>query len=117
MKVLIVDDNYTLAQTYKTLLSALNFDVHICTCAQDAPDELKEFNYIFIDKLLNGTNAYAVKQNLQNQVHKNVKFVLISGDIDPMTAYRAEGFGFSKVMEKPISLQQFKSFFQQFAFD
>lgn len=117
MKVLIIDDNYTLAQTYKQLLGALNFEVQTCTCTQDAPSDLNDFKFIFIDKVLSGTNAYEVKQSLQSRAHHDVKFVLISGDIDPLTALRAEGLGFSKVMEKPISLQQFKNFFQQFAFE
>lgn len=109
VKILLVDDEIEILNTYRKLLSDLGHEVLTATSGQEAFVIIKEnadhLACVISDYSMPDDNGMELrKQMLQD--YKDVPFILISGHITRETAMKAVEFKINAFLEKPFDLKK-----------
>ncbi len=111
-KVLIVEDDLAVAETYTELLS-LYFTPVMANSENEAFDILKsqEIDAVLCDISLGGGSGIRLLEHCRS-LKINVPFVMTSGDVKKEHLISALRLGAQDVIEKPIQLEYFETKFK-----
>ena len=102
-KILIVEDEESIAELEKDYLEISDFEV---TIENDGEKGLKtafseEFDLIILDLMLPGIDGYEICKQIRNQ--KNIPIIMVSAKKDDIDKIRGLGLGADDYMTKPFS--------------
>ncbi|MCW8848419.1 MAG: response regulator [Melioribacteraceae bacterium] len=111
-KVLIIDDNHSILQYLKTLLSRYNFEIRTSENGYDGLNEVAEFKpeIIFLDLMMpniDGIQMLKLKNKL-NEI-KNIPVIVISANAGRNNVMAAIEAGADRVLAKPINIKLLKA--------
>lgn len=110
-KILIVDDSATARVMFKmhfpkdypaTIDEANSYDSALARAREIQPD------IIFLDYNMPGKNGIAVARALV-EAGTSAKFVLLSANLQQSVLDAAQGLGFAKIIEKPVTQEKLAS--------
>jgi signal transduction histidine kinase len=104
-RVLVVDDQVDIAQSFTDLLSLLGQDTHTAYNGPEALQAAKEFkpDLIFLDIGLPGMTGYEVARNLRaHEETSRPKLIAVTGWGDEHNVSLAQEAGFDRHLTKPV---------------
>ena len=106
-KVLLVDDNLTIIETYQDILNLLGYETFQFTCPATALNSMedREFDLLISDYDMPGMNGLELLRNFYN-TRPGLPVIIISGSVEfPGSMFRSEFQGqMISFMNKPASL-------------
>ena len=104
VKVLIVDDDEFLADTFKMLLEDAGFEVETAQTGNQALLKASQldFDMAILDYKLPDTNGSELSKRLKER-NKNMNVILLTGQVEVLEDGLAEGINKDEVLLKPIS--------------
>jgi CheY-like chemotaxis protein len=104
IRVLIVDDEEFLAETFKMLLEDAGFIVEIATTGNQAILKASQvdFDMAILDYTLPDTNGHELSKRLKDR-NKDINVVLLTGQVEALDSQPVEGEAKDEVLLKPIS--------------
>ncbi len=112
LKVLIIDDNYSILQYLKTLLERYGFTVKTSTNGFDGLQESAEFkpDIIFLDLMMPNIDGIKMLQlkKVLNDI-KEIPVIVISANAGRNNVIAAIEAGADRVLAKPINVKQLKA--------
>ncbi len=104
-RVLVVDDQVDIAQSFKDLLSLLGQDTHTAYDGPEALQAAKDFKpeLIFLDIGLPGMTGYEVARSLRAQEQTlKPRIIAVTGWGDEQNVSLAREAGFDRLLKKPV---------------
>ena len=118
MRVLVIDDDDNIRDSFKWLLEKQGHDYHLCRNGELAVETAKEqrFDLAFCDVMMPGIGGLQALEQIK-QVQPELNVIMISGEADIATAVKATKIGAYDFMEKPLNpekvLLEIKKFARQ----
>lgn len=102
-KILIVEDEITIADLEKDYLELSDFQVDICTSGDEGLKQALsgEYNLVILDLMLPGMDGFEVCRRIREE--KNIPILMISAKKDDIDKIRGLGMGADDYMTKPFS--------------
>ena len=102
-KILIVEDEITIADLEKDYLELSDFQVDICTTGDEGLKQALsgEYNLVILDLMLPGMDGFEVCRRIREE--KNIPILMISAKKDDIDKIRGLGMGADDYMTKPFS--------------
>ena len=111
-KVLIIDDNYSILEYLKTILSRYNFEIKTSSNGYEGLTEVAEFkpDIIFLDLMMPNIDGIQMLQlkKVLNDI-KDIPVIVISANAGRNNVMAAIEAGADRVLSKPINVKQLKS--------
>jgi DNA-binding response OmpR family regulator len=111
-KVLIIDDNYSILEYLKTILSKYNFEIKTSRNGYEGLQDLAEFkpDIIFLDLMMPNIDGIQMLQlkKVLNDI-KDIPVIVISANAGRNNVMAAMEAGADRVLSKPINIKQLKS--------
>ncbi len=111
-KVLIIDDNHSILEYLKTLLSRYNFEIKTSENGYDGLNDVAEFKpeIIFLDLMMPNIDGIQMLQ-LKNKLNeiKDIPVIVISANAGRNNVMAAIEAGADRVLAKPINIKLLKS--------
>lgn len=111
-KVLIIDDNHSILEYLKTILSRYNFDIKTSLNGYDGLQEVAGFkpDIIFLDLMMPNIDGLQMLQlkKVLNDI-KDIPVIVISANAGRNNVMAAIEAGADRVLAKPINIKQLKS--------
>jgi two-component system, NtrC family, nitrogen regulation response regulator NtrX len=104
MRVLVIDDDDNIRESFKWLLEKQGHDFFLCRNGEEAVAVAKEekFDLAFCDVMMPGIGGLkALEQMMSDQ--PELKVIMISGEADISTAVKATKIGAYDFLEKPLN--------------
>ncbi|MCB0730270.1 MAG: response regulator [Ignavibacteriae bacterium] len=112
IKVLIIDDNYSILEYLKTLLRRYNFEIKTSSDGYEGLQEVAEFkpDIIFLDLMMPNIDGLQMLQlkKVLNEI-KDIPVIVISANAGRNNVLAAIEAGADRVLSKPINVKQLKS--------
>jgi two-component system response regulator HydG len=101
--VLVVDDDYTICQLLKEIISEQGYDVDIKGDGESALQEIakKSFDLVFLDLKLPGMNGLEILEAIKER-NKAVLVVIVTAYIDEPMTLKAMSLGPLLLVQKPF---------------
>lgn len=102
-KILIVEDDLSIAELQRDYLELSDFEVKICTDGESALREIKENNYdlIILDIMLPKVNGYDVLKSIQDT--KDIPVLMVSAKREEIDKIKGLSLGADDYITKPFS--------------
>jgi two-component system, OmpR family, response regulator len=102
-KILVVEDDLSIAELQKDYLELSGFEVKICTDGQQGIKEIKENNYdlIILDVMLPKINGFDILRSIQDI--KEVPVLMVSAKKEEIDKIRGLSLGADDYITKPFS--------------
>lgn len=102
-KILIVEDEITIADLEKDYLELSDFQVDICTSGDEGLKQALsgDYNLVILDLMLPGMDGFEVCRRIREE--KNIPILMISAKKDDIDKIRGLGMGADDYMTKPFS--------------
>ena len=111
-KVLIIDDNYSILEYLKTILSRYNFEIKTSGNGYEGLQDVAEFkpDIIFLDLMMPNIDGIQMLQlkKVLNDI-KDIPVIVISSNAGRNNVMAAMEAGADRVLSKPINIKQLKS--------
>lgn len=111
-KVLIIDDNYSILEYLKTLLSRYDFQIKTSSNGYEGLQDVAEFkpDIIFLDLMMPNIDGIQMLQlkKVLNDI-KDIPVIVISANAGRNNVMAAIEAGADRVLSKPINIKQLKS--------
>lgn len=94
MKILIIEDEYSLADAISDSLQKENFETKIITNGEDGEDEAltEEYDLILLDVMLPGKNGFEILKELRNEkVDTPVIMLTAKSELEDKSYYKCGG--------------------------
>jgi len=104
MRILVVDDDKNIRDSFQWLLEKQGHDFHLCRNGEQAVETVEEqsFDLAFCDVMMPGIGGLrALEQIIAKQ--PELKVIMISGEADIATAVKATKIGAYDFLEKPLN--------------
>ena len=104
MRILVVDDDKNIRDSFQWLLEKQGHDFHLCRNGEQAVETVQEqsFDLAFCDVMMPGIGGLrALEIMLEKQ--PELKVIMISGEADIATAVKATKIGAYDFLEKPLN--------------
>jgi CheY-like chemotaxis protein len=112
IKVLIIDDNFSILQYLKTLLGRYNFEIKTSTDGYEGLQDSAEFkpDIIFLDLMMPNIDGIKMLQlkKVLNDI-KEIPVIVISANAGRNNVLAAIEAGADRVLAKPINVKQLKA--------
>ena len=112
IKVLIIDDNYSILQYLKTLLGRYNFEIQTSSDGYEGLQNSAKFkpDIIFLDLMMPNIDGIKMLQlkNVLNDI-KEIPVIVISANVGRNNVLSAIEAGADRVLAKPINVKQLKA--------
>ncbi len=112
IKVLIIDDNYSILQYLKTLLGRYNFEIQTSTDGYEGLQNSAKFqpDIIFLDLMMPNIDGIKMLQlkKVLNDI-KEIPVIVISANAGRNNVLAAIEAGADRVLAKPINVKQLKA--------
>jgi PAS domain S-box-containing protein len=104
MKVLVVEDELTVAQSLEFLLSEVSYAVDVTTDGESGLELTEAFDYdlVLLDMMLPGIDGISLCQRLRSQ-GKQMPILLLTGESDPQQKVIALNAGADDYVVKPFN--------------
>lgn len=102
-KILIIEDEETIADLEKDYLELSGFEVEICNRGDTGLTRAlnEEFDLIILDLMLPGVDGFEICRNIREE--KNIPVIMVSAKKDDIDKIRGLGLGADDYMTKPFS--------------
>ncbi len=102
-KVLIIEDERSIAELEKDYLELSGFEVEICTDGQEGLDRAlnEEVDLVILDLMLPGIDGYEICKRIREE--KIIPIIMVSAKKDDIDKIRGLGLGADDYMTKPFS--------------
>jgi len=111
-KILIIDDNYSILEYLKTILSRYNFEIKTSFNGYEGLHDVAEFkpDIIFLDLMMPNIDGIQMLQlkKVLNDI-KDIPVIVISANAGRNNVMAAIEAGAERVLAKPINIKQLKS--------
>ncbi len=111
-KVLIIDDNYSILEYLKTILSRYNFEIKTSSNGYEGLTDVAEFkpDIIILDLMMPNIDGIQMLQlkKVLNDI-KDIPVIVISANAGRNNVMAAMEAGADRVLSKPINVKQLKS--------
>jgi DNA-binding response OmpR family regulator len=111
-KVLIVDDNYSILEYLKTLLSRFGFEIKTSSNGYEGLQDVAEFkpDIIFLDLMMPNIDGIQMLQlkKVLNEI-KDIPVIVITANAGRNNVIAAMEAGADRVLAKPINVKQLKA--------
>lgn len=111
-KVLIIDDNFSILEYLKTILSRYNFEIKTSSNGYEGLQDVAEFkpDIIFLDLMMPNIDGIQMLQlkKVLNDI-KDLPVIVISANAGRNNVMAAMEAGADRVLSKPINIKQLKS--------
>ncbi len=113
-KILIIDDDELVCNTFKRVLTKLEYRVEICLEGEKAVDKVKQFepDIILLDIYLTTMNGLELLNIFQKQFY-DIPVIMITGYSDVTIAVKAMKSGAYDFLLKPVDIEQLKIIIQK----
>ena len=107
MRVLIVDDDLTMVKYLSSYLSKHQFEVTTSTSGEEAMGIFRtcDPNLVLLDMAMPGMNGIATLERIK-QIKPEVAVIILSGQSDPDTIFRASKLGADDYIAKPFEPEE-----------
>ncbi len=105
-KLLVADDSLTIQRVIKMMLQSLGYEIMIVSNGREAVEQISLFrpDAVLIDVSLPEMDAFAVKRWANSQEDtRNIRFILISSEFEPVDEAMAEELRFDGRLKKPFA--------------
>ena len=111
-KVLIIDDNHSILEYLKALLSRYNFDIETCTNGYDGLHQVAKFkpDIILLDLMMpsiDGLKLLKLKKELKDI--RDIPVIVISANTSRKNLLAVIEAGADRVIAKPLEVKELKS--------
>ena len=105
-KILIVEDEETIADLEKDYLELSGFEVEVANDGQLGLDKAlgEEFDLIILDLMLPGVDGFEICKQVRN--NKNTPIIMVSAKKDDIDKIRGLGLGADDYMTKPFRIKE-----------
>jgi len=102
-KLLIVEDELSIAELERDYLKASGFDVDICTGGDEGLYKVLtgDYDMLILDIMLPGTDGFEICRRVRED--KDIPVIMVSAKKDDIDKVRALGLGADDYMTKPLS--------------
>lgn len=113
-KILIIDDDELVCNTFKRVLTKLEYRVEICLEGENAVEKVKQFvpDIILLDIYLTTMNGLELLNIFQKQFY-DIPVIMITGYSDVTIAVKAMKSGAYDFLLKPVDIEQLKIIIQK----
>ena len=108
-KVLLVDDDESVRESYARLLKSGGYQVEIASNGDEAFEKLardRTIEIVVTDWDMRGANGPNLLRKARNRLCLEIPFVVMSGDLTDERVTTARELGFSESIEKPFSKEK-----------
>jgi len=104
MRILVVDDDNNIRDSFKWLLESHGHEFTLCSTGEAAVDAAKEqrFDLVFCDVMMPGIGGLKALEQMV-VVQPELQVIMISGEADIATAVKATKIGAYDFLEKPLN--------------
>ena len=105
MRVLIIEDNHSTAQTIELAFTKEGIICDRCDLGEDGTDLMKHYTYdlIVLDIMLPDINGYEVLKSIR-ELKQDVPVLILSGLADSEQKIKGLGFGADDYLTKPFNV-------------
>ncbi|NMB32653.1 MAG: response regulator transcription factor [Clostridium sp.] len=102
-KILIIEDDKSIAELLRDYLEINNFSVYICSDGNEGLDSIKnkELDLLILDLMLPGIDGFEILRKIRNE--KDIPILIVSAKKEEFDKIRGLGLGADDYITKPFS--------------